>query len=167
MADPLAYRALAAVIARLRTISVANGFNTDAGLYVDLARRRSTFDDLPDGAAAALTVFRGERTKTASGRDGEEVANDGVMPSYTSRFVINVEAHVLGDQDDTGLNLELLVADVERAMENADAPAIERFAMVESLGDAPTDRAEGDSTEAVTMQFVVVFKQRYGDPTQH
>jgi hypothetical protein len=143
-----------AAIAELRTrlghITIANGFNTDAGDLVFLCERPQLGPDDPV-AAVALVVGADE-----PGHQGEHVVL--LLP-------VSIQAHVKVVADDPWMTVEAIVEDIKRAIEtdhDLDGALLPRG--LERGSTEPLEREDGSSTVGCGVEYRLRFKERWGAP---
>lgn len=148
-------RVIDAVIARLEKVKQANDYRTDAGIRVFYARRTISEADLP-----CFVVWDG----------GENVTNGGGSGPMTMKLTVNVDAHCMADQGDTGAALQMLKADAKRALLLNSGGIVDDdsngrgFAELE-YNQAQTDaRRDGNASESVSLTLTANYKENYGDP---
>lgn len=150
---PISERIILAIIAQLGTILKSNNYETDAGL--NILRSVKTIDSTP----AIIVWDLGEKTSEGAGNHR----------SMTMELSVAIDCHVAADLDETGVNLELVKADVKKSLmswafsggirdnDGRIGPLIYQSAQTSA-------REDGSSTESVALQFSVVFKEAYGNP---
>jgi hypothetical protein len=162
MADPLNLRAVNALIARLQGITVAGGYNTNAGARVFHGRRNLEKAQLP-----AIVVFEGDETAVNSpGTSG--APPDGTTDSMLVSLTLVVEGYAVAEPTAEGPALSLLKADIKKAALVYDAPSL---ADVDGLigklaysGANPLLRPDGSAVEGVQIQFTARLIEGYGNP---
>jgi hypothetical protein len=92
-------RALCEIERRMKRIRTDDGYHTNAGLNVFRARRK--LDTLP-----AIVVWD----------SGEDPQGNNPTGAFDVSLNVSIEVHATVNQDDTGIVLEKLKADVKRAM---------------------------------------------------
>ena len=154
MTESVSERALSAVKTKLQGILVASGYRTNAGASVFRSTKSIQTTDLP-----ALVLW--DLGETAADADGNS-------RSMSIALSIGIDAHIAADQADTGLMLEQIKADVKKAVLSFANPALRdsdgTIGPIRYTGCKIGPRAEGDSTEWVSLDFVVTYKEGYGDP---
>lgn len=165
MTLPISERVMRAVLARLQTIKVVNGYSTDAG---DSAARMMPGQAL-DGLPAIALVETAEAP--AGGAAGD------LSDSMVIGLGIDVEVHGVPGAVDTPEWLGLAKADVKRALlgwargllgdpgrgvRDADG----RIGELLYLGSDTANQPAGATTAAVTVKFSAKYREGYGDPTQ-
>ncbi len=155
MTLPVSERVLGAIVARLRLITMANGYNTDAGTKAFRAKR--TFDsvDLP-----GCSVW-----------DSGEETNEGTSnhSAMLMRQLVTVEAHVASDKADSGVQAGLLKADVKRAVLSGGHLVDDDGGLGEIvyLGATVESAPSGGNTEVTNVNFAILYKETRGDPTDN
>jgi len=151
----LSERIIEDVLCRLREIKQANGYRTDAGLYV--LDSQQTIDP---SMTPAIQVFEGNETATDA---------DGSSLSMRIDLPLNITCHVKPNSEQTGRILRAAKADMKKALfrnrgavgARSDGKSIATLA----YGGCQTNhREDGDSTESISMRVSAVFREGYGDP---
>lgn len=145
----IAERIFCVIEKRLRRISKTDGYNTDAGLKVFRARRSIDIADLP-----AISIWDGGETPT----DALPCAN------CDQELSINIEACAIANQDETGLVLEQIKADVKHALfgDNPNGSIEElktKIAAFGYRGSVSFPREDGATHESITMKFLAKYKE--------
>lgn len=150
----VAHQIIDAIIARLQTIRVADGFNTDAGRQVYWARRHVD--------ANSIVVWR-----------VDETPDDSTQSRMAQLLTLTVEGHVEAEQAETGQQLEYLLADIKKAVlveggvggRGIQASGGESLTNdVLLLSTTAAEREDGQTTEAVLVNLEIHFPEKYGDP---
>ena len=148
----VAHQIIDAIMTRLETIRIGDGFNTDAGWRVYWARRHVD--------AESIVVWR-----------QNEAPDDPTRNTMQNRLTLSIEGHVDADQESTGQQLEYLLADIKKAVFLATGES--RYLILDDVRLAvdlfPTGvnalaREDGDTTEAVQVLVDVQYPEQYGDP---
>lgn len=160
MADPLSNKIVKVLRARLQMISVANGYETDAGAMVRHGRLKIDAPDLH------LAVHAGT---------GTEKEDPG-------RNRIDVNLHVLihgwvpvPDTETAGEITELVIGDVQKAVEkerqraladDGDGPLARDLIPLGRLTLAPVRGADKSASrnDEFTLTYQVSYTRRYGSP---
>jgi len=149
-------RVIAVITTRLAAVNGAGNYNTAAGAKVFDSVRSLNESDLP-----CFVIF-----------EGGETTNEG-SGNNTSMLVtipIDIECHVAADQADTGKALRKIKADGKRALMLGVGhvkDATGKLGILEYKGSNVNPRADGSSSESVTLQFVASYKEGYGDPASN
>lgn len=156
MAETIAQLELQDIVDRLETISVANGYNTDAGSHV--FRGRTYIDE--DNELPGLTVIENDEQGTEAQVSGTQV-----------RETTGYEVHGLITADpnnplDAG---HQLVADIKRALfQHPSGPEFETLpksgATLEYLGRQVLSSPLGSELAEVMVQLNVSHSEQYGNP---
>jgi hypothetical protein len=156
--------ALADLAARLAWITVAHGYNSDAGEHIFLGEQPAFG---PDDPPAAIAIVVGDDSPTQLG------------PTIRSTVPVEVQAYVPADLDAPLLALEALIADIKVAVEiegNDQNATLGGSASVDrSLeGTLPKGldrgatrsipRAEGSTVVGVSVEYRLTFEERWGKP---
>lgn len=143
----IAHRIIEAIIERLENIKTGNGFNTDAGYEVHWARRNIETE--------SIVVWRDDESAAGSARN----------------LTLRLEGHVDADQENTGKQLEYILADMKKAVFLNDGESRylvkDGVSLVEDIlpgSVLSAEREEGDITEAVQLLVEITFIEKYGDP---
>ena len=144
MADTLAQRIVAAVVARLQAITVNGGYQTGAGARV--YQNRASLD-AETGTFPALLVYD----------QGEEIE-----PVTPQRHRCRLTLAVRGFQRDT--NTRALVGDVKKAVLLADGTLGGLAHHLYYEGFERDEVEDGSRLESVTITFVAEYDETYGDP---
>jgi len=148
---------------RLAFISVTKGYQTDVGEHIFLGEVPKLGPDDPP----ALTIMVGSDSPTARGGQ------------IHSRVPIEILAVVPADMAAPLLTLELLIADVRRAVEIEATPSVDRF--LGRIGDdgkpygtlpqglergsvRPLPREQGSTFVGVAIEYVATFVEGWGQP---
>lgn len=157
MGQTVAQQVLGALAARLAQISVAGGYNTDAGLHV--FRGRAFLD--PSTEVPALTVVENDE----QGTDAEVT---GTLVRETTAY--QVQGLVRADRDNPLDAGHELLADIKRALFKApEGPEFEQLiagATLAYTGRQVLSREEGQSFAEVSVSLEVTHSERYGNPYQ-
>lgn len=135
---------------RLRRISTANGFHTEAGLLVLLGEQPTLGPDDPD-AAIAIMVSADE-----PGYQGEHVV---------TRLPIEVQALAKADLDQVWVTIEEVIEDIKKAVET-DHTLGDRLLSrgLERGSTRPLDREESSTTIGAAVEYRLLFKELWGAP---
>lgn len=148
MTLPIAEQVLQAIFARLQTISVATGYNTDVQTV-----RRSTATISEEELPAIVLWCSQETTDEGNGKGY----------SMTMQLALEIDAFVTADIPTTGMQLELIKADIKRALLADDWSTGAGMLTYTAAQSVP--RPEGRGIEAVALQFTASYKEKRGDPT--
>lgn len=102
MAEPVTIRVLAALQAELQRITVANGFSSDLGLWVDTERKQSGLPSAPRATVAFFSIQR---------------PNDGGSPDASRSGEGLIEIMLPGSYGDAMDTIYRATEDVERALD--------------------------------------------------
>lgn len=139
--------AMAAIIARLKLILVAGGYNTNAGNQVNAGVR--FFQD--DQTFPILTVF-----------SGQEFVEKLTYNSYRSERTINIEGYVQDAATPT-ISVEELIEDIQRAIEQPDITLGGLVEVVDYTGIDEIDPPErGSDLAGVRVTYLISFRRVYG-----
>jgi hypothetical protein len=150
MEQSVAERIFCVIEKRLRRINKTDGYNTDAGLNVFRARRSIDIAELP-----AISIWDG----------GETPTDPFASANCDQDLVINIEAHALVNQDETGLVMEQIKADIKHALfgDNPNGSIEElnklKIAAFGYRGCVPSPREDGANSESITMHFLARYKE--------
>lgn len=142
-----------AAVDRLELILVAGGYNTNAGQRVYRARASIAESEVP-----CIVVWVGEESGpgATSGR------------SWTVRTELLIDGFVAANQSNTGQQLELLRADIKRALctddRFSDPAGGNAGAVIGYLGSKGSERVDGATYEGVTCRFALTYTEKKGDP---
>lgn len=143
----IAKGAFAAIIARLQTILVVSGYNTDAGNQVSAGIRYGQ----DDTTFPWLAVF-----------SGDEVVEKKTINTYRSERTVNIEAYVQ-DASTPTISIEELIEDVQQAMEQSD---ISLGGLVEVLDYTGIEEIEmpaaGSNIASVRITYLISYQRAYG-----
>lgn len=160
MSDPIALRALYAMRTRLQAIDGNSPYHTAAGSNIFIARATVDQTLLP-----CAIIFAGDETATASTGDAPP---SGQSQAMRVQFDVTVEGHVAAAQSNTGEQLELVKADIKRALLLYATPKLTDGGLligpIAYLGATPLPRADGDVTESVQCRFRITYTEKFGDP---
>ena len=158
MTDSVAKKILLALRSRLEMITLANGYQTDAGRNVMIGQR------LADHRADILPAIRVMRSNEPT------IQLQGRRRDLT--FAASVECFVLADQDNPGLALEDVIADVKKALFLADDRYLQDVVSgkcllhtelsLDVIALAPVE--PGSRVESAVMAVSGAFPELYGDP---
>lgn len=155
MTTPRTERAIQAIVAQLQTILVASGYHTNAGQHVYRARRSFAKAEAP-----AISVFFVSKTPA-----------NGTARSLQQTVELSIEGHVSADQDETGTQLVLIMADIEKCLgswdcDNGVKDADGKLGALVFGGATAAERADGSVTEAVQVKVSVVLHEARRDPAK-
>jgi hypothetical protein len=141
---------LAEFVERLRVVSVANGFQTDAGEALYIGETPSLG---PDDPAAAIAIVVGDETPSYQG-----------MQIYLE-LPYEIQALARADLDQPWLTVEQVIADIKTAVELEDRTLgglvkrqIKR-GTVRTLG-----RDDGSTAVGAAVTYLAPFTETWGDP---
>ena len=145
---------LEALAQKLEQITLTNGFNTDAGLKVELGQDLDLGESDPD---AAIAIVPGAERFSSS------------QTKLYSEWPIAIRAVVKADLDQPWLTAEQIIADIERAVEVGDRTFGD---LVNWNGDhglildsiASFERAPGSSVIGMEALFIAKLQRSWGDP---
>lgn len=148
---------LAALATLLEEVSVANGFNTDAGAMVRLGQELELGDNDPDSAILIVS--------------GIETFNQPQDRKLFSQWPLSIRAvvKVADDIDDAWMAAELIVADIEKAIEVAD-PTFGGLVnyngnhglILQSI--ETVERDAGSPVVGIDVVFIAKLQRTWGDP---
>jgi hypothetical protein len=142
---------------RLQQISVANGFDTDAGAQVFLGEIPAFGPDDPDTAVA---IEVGDDTPAV------QALGDRLTPSaeeFAIRLPANLQALASADLDAPYIAREQVISDLKRAIETGDA-------WPDSVGEVSRgqtrslDRDEGSTAVGAEVEYSVLYVETWGTP---
>lgn len=153
--EPVAYRVLLALKARLQQITVANGFRTDAGLNVFLGNTALHGNEIP-----GITILENE--------DPFEVEEHGNKTLEGGEYICQaIAAASPANPFETG---HKLLADMKQAMFLADRQETERLDGLESVlryrGRKVFQREPGEKHTYANLIIAVEHIESRGDPTK-
>lgn len=138
-----------AISARLATIRVADGFNTDAGLKVYRGKRRFAADEVP-----IAVIF-----------EGPDVVRDRTRNSVSLAQRYSIEAHaVCQDADQPNDTAHLLLEDLKRALFGGDTTLGRMVKSIDYMGRSIGTREEGAHIAFASIDIDVVFGESPGAP---
>ncbi len=145
---------LEALAETLEQITLINGFNTDAGLKVELGQDLDLAEADPD--AAIVIVPGAERF-------------DPTQTKLYSEWPLAIRAVVKADLDQPWVTAEMIIADIERAVEVADRTFgdLVNFNGAHGLildSIASFERAPGSSVVGMEALFIAKLQRSWGDP---
>lgn len=157
----IAQEIIAAIQSRLMDIDGTGSYNTTAGDFIALSWQKIDPENVP-----CIFVLPGEESATASSGDG---VPSGATSAMRIAWDIAVEGHVAANQSNTGEQLEMVKADIKRAMLRYTEPSLvntvgKKLGVVGYLGSTPAPREEGAITESVQCRFRITYTEKYGDP---
>jgi hypothetical protein len=141
---------LKAISLRLQDITVANGYNTDAGKLVLLGHSGAKLG--PNDPDVAVAIVPG----------AEEVIHQ--MENVEALLPIGIHALAKADLQDPGMSIEELVDDIQQAIELEDRrlggliTVDLKYQTTESL-----EREEGSTTVGASVEYAVQFKRGWGN----
>ncbi len=150
MADSRRRQFLEALRARLNQITVANGYNTNAGAQLFIG---FTPDMGPDDPDTAIAIMIGE--------------DDQGWQAKKMFYILPVEIHALAkaDIDDPWMAVESLIQDIKRAVELEDRTFEGVLAdNLERGPTRPTDREPGALFVGATVTYQARIAEAWGDP---
>lgn len=162
MTLPISERVMAAVLGQLETITITNGYETDAGAGALRLMPGRAIDGLP-----ALVLC-----------ETSEVPNDGRATDNSDSMSIAlgfaVEVHGDPAADETPSWIGLARADVKRCLLGWSAghdgtgrgvrDADGQIGPLVYIGSDVIVQPAGAHTAAVSVRFACVYKERFGDP---
>jgi len=154
---PISERSINKIISALSQITIANGYQTNAGENVFRSIRTIDQECLP-----AINVWE----------DGEEAEKaDGSNTSMVITLTLSIDGHVKINQSDTGKVIGLLKSDIKKAiLKNVvdnERSLMDEEGKIGIVIYSRTDssaRQDGAATEAVSVKFNIRFTEKYGDP---
>jgi hypothetical protein len=146
--------ALGVLRGRLQAITIANGFNTDAGKAVFLGELPVLGEDDP---AQAIAIVVGP----------DEIGHQG--EKLVVNLPVDVQALVPADADDPWTSVEAIVSDIKRAVEidsdpNRDLGRILIRQGLERGSTRPLDRESGSGYVGAAVTYRVTFSEVWGAP---
>jgi len=151
----LSERVIDDVLGRLCDIKKANGYRTDAGLYVFDSQHTISADTTP-----AVQAFEGSENAAD--------ANGSSLSMAVSLQIVCV-GHAKANTQQTGKALRALKADIKKAVLRDRGAVGKRedgkpIGALTYVGSETQPRQPGDETESVVVTFSITFKEGYGDP---
>ena len=141
---------LEAIVARLTTISIANGFDTDAGAHVFLGETPVLGPD--DGPIAIAVVPQDDRL-TAQ------------QMKIAAPWPIPVQALAQADLDEPWVAVERVLSDIKRAVELADRTLGGLVSQPFERGQTRTiPREAGQTTTGAEVIYVFAYVEPWGHP---
>lgn len=150
---PLSERALRAIVCRLRKIRQADEYQTDAGRGVYRARRSVDQVELP-----AIVVWA----------QAEDYRGDANSNKTNTDLRVDIEGYVPSDDETTGSAMELIKADIKRAIFSEPNGRLSDEAgdigpmFMESV--VSTARLDGGQSEIVRLSIRVTYVEGIGNP---
>lgn len=143
------------VQARLAEITVANGFNTDAGAALYLGFAPELGENDPDDAIAVLV--------------GEDDLDDFQGPSVSYELPIEIQAITKLTEDDQKehpwMKVEQIIQDIKRAFELEDRQFDGSLTLPIERGNTKTLRREAGSTSVgAGISYLARLKEAWGSP---
>ncbi|MBN8740732.1 MAG: hypothetical protein BGP24_14620 [Lysobacterales bacterium 69-70] len=160
---PISERVMAAVLDQLSTITLANGYETDAGANAKRLMPSAELDGLP-----ALVL-----TETSELPNQGSATDNSASMSIALGFA--VELHGAPDAEDTPAWLGRARADVKRCLLGWSAgltgdrkrgvrDADGQIGPITYLGSDLVAQPKGAYTAAINVRFVCTYKETFGDP---
>lgn len=160
---PISERVMAAVIEKLSTITLANGYETDAGANAQRLIPGAALDGLP-----ALVL-----TETSELPNQGSATDNSASMSIALGFA--VELHGAPDAEDTPAWLGQARADVKRCLLGWAAGLTgdrkrgvrDEFGQIGPLSYFGSDviaQPQGAKTAAISVRFVCTYREGFGDP---
>lgn len=150
---PLSERALRAIVCRLRKIRQADEYQTDAGRQVFRARRSLDQLELP-----AIVVWS----------QAEDYRDGGGGNKVTTDLRVDIEGYVASDEETTGVAMELIKADIKRAIFSEPHARLSDEAgdigPMEMESAVSTARLDGGQSEIVRLSIKVSYPEGTGNP---
>ncbi|MEJ1463314.1 MAG: hypothetical protein RPU15_08565 [Candidatus Sedimenticola sp. (ex Thyasira tokunagai)] len=147
MADSIRELITQAVLSRMQTVTVVNGYETDVGLMLERARRSFEEDELPAGA-----VWPGPEESAAGYQNtGQEMQID-----------IDLHSRVGNETADKAANR--LIADARKGMETYDAPLAALIDGLQYAGADPQYPEDGGEIVSVKVTYKITYQTVRGDP---
>jgi hypothetical protein len=144
-------RIVFAIRDRLAAISVAAGYNTDAGLRVELGL---TF--LDDDEEVVLSVLSGEEESELNG-----------FPRVTHELQVHVDGHITHNGENSELRAQRLISDIKAAvLRQADRTLGGLCRSVDPFGRSIEYPGDGSGYVSVRVTFGVRYHDTYGAPWQ-
>ena len=143
--------ALAELRERLASITVVHGYNTDAGQYIYLGEAPVMG---PDDPPAVIAIVLGD----------EELGHQAENVVVT--LPIDVQAIVKVSVDESYVTLEAMVADIKRAVEQADR-TLGGLLVARGLtrgGVRSLPREPGSEFVGAVVQYRAMFGEKWGEP---
>lgn len=150
---PLSERALREIVCRLRRIRLGDDYHTDAGRRVHRARRSLDQMELP-----AVVVWS----------QAEDFRNEASANKALTDLRVDVEGYVPSDDETTGEAMELIKADIKRAIfsepnarlsdESGDIGTMQMESTIS------TARLDGGQAEIVRVAIKVSYPEGIGNP---
>lgn len=152
MPQSVAKQILAALDTRLKTILIASGYNTDAGLRV--YRGRKSFDWGDPAQFPAISVFDPSDVCEAKHEERNDIA-----------LAVHVEAHGFADAANPTDLAHDLVADIKTALFKPDQTLGGLVASIEYKGrDIQLPEEDAGSVVSVRVVADIKYPELYGDP---
>lgn len=150
---PLSERALREIACRLRRIRSADDFQTDAGRSVYRARRSLDQVELP-----AIVVWS----------QAEDFRADANSNKTATDLRVDVEGYVPADEETTGTAMELIKADIKRAIFSEPHAALSdeagRIGTMAMESTVSTARLDGGQSEIVRLSIRITYVEGIGNP---
>ena len=149
MANSLSKQIVAALRARLEGISVAAGFNTDAGSVVRHGRLKA------DSRSLHLAILSGASTES----------QDAARQRVNCRLTVEIAACIPTTPEDVGEDVEDVVEDIQRAIEVDTGRSLGGIASdVAPLGRGRAVPVDGTANEYTWLTYLVSYIRGYGQP---
>ena len=136
---------------RLRRITIANGFDTDAGQYVFLGEKVVLSTD--DATQAIAIEIEGSAVEDDAGF-GPAIGQD-----LSLRMSMSVQAIASADLDEPWIAADQVLSDIKKAMENPDVDswpdAVKDFGPAEQRDDT-LKREEGSATNGAVANYEIL-----------
>lgn len=155
MTLPITERIILATVAQLATINTSAGYSTTPSAVL------RSVSVVNEGEPPILVVWAITERSTGG--------NEGF--SLQLELTLQIDAFVPANATTTGAALELIKADVKRALLSLSLATAINDASVKTdalryTGSTASPRADGAGLEAVALTFTVAFREKFGDPTK-
>lgn len=143
---------LTEILARLAAITVANGYQTDAGQEIFIGELPTLG---PDDAAAVIAVLvRDDAVEDVGGFAGDDIVT--TLP-------IDIQPLAKADLDQAWLTIEAIIADVRQAIESGDRTLGDLLTKKLERGRVrPFPRASGSTMVGAAVEYRATFNEPWG-----
>jgi len=153
MTNPVTYQVLDAIQTRLEAITVANGYNTNAGNQVHLGMRKANPDDVDTGPV--LNIYD-------TSDEADETTGWGAEPIHTT-MRINVDSFIRYVDAEVTLTAHLLFQDIFNATLNVADRTLSGLALDFGYSGRTVEYPEpGGDTVSVSVEFTCLIQMPYG-----
>lgn len=157
MPDPVAQQIVEAIKTRLSAIATGSGYNTNAGISVSIGRTRLNGAELSSNPVLFVYDIDDEPIEGTEFTDTQLFINLSIVVDAFVKRASGTELHE---------SIHALTADIKKAVLQVSDKKLGGLSFgLYYQGRTIEYPEDGGNIAAITMRFIVPYRENYGDPT--